>query len=65
MFNNNTIKKKKSNFNLSLVFVDKVILNFHYKKITKKMYDNLQQEYKISVFQILKYANCFAILTLI
>ena len=27
-------------------------LNFYYRKITKKMYNNLQEKYKNSVFQI-------------
>ena len=52
MFSNNT--KRVSNFNFSLVFVGKIKLNFYYKKMTEKMYDNLQEKYKNSVFQILK-----------
>ena len=53
MFNNNK-RKYVSNFNFLLVFVGKIKLNFHYKKMTEKMYDNLQEKYKNSLFQILK-----------
>ena len=35
-------------------FVGKIKLNFQYKTMTKKMYYNLLQKYKKSVFQILK-----------
>ena len=37
-----------------LVIVGKIKLNFHYKKMTEKMYENLQEKYKNSVFQNLK-----------
>ena len=53
-----------SNFNLSLVFVSKIKLNF-YKKMTQKMHDNLQKKYKNSVFQILKICKRLVILILI
>ena len=43
-----------SSFNSSLVFVGKIKLNFHYKKMTEEIVDNLQEKYKNSVFQILK-----------
>ena len=43
-----------SSFNFSLVFVGKIKLNSHYKKMTEKTVDNLQKKYKHSVFQILK-----------
>ena len=43
-------RKSVSNFNFSLVFVGKINLNFYYKKMTEKMYDNVQQKYKDSVF---------------
>ena len=55
MFNNNTYNRKiVINFNFLLVFVSKTKLSFHFKKMTKKMYDNLQEKYKSSVFQVLK-----------
>ena len=44
--------KSVSSFNFSLVFVSQIMLNFHYKRMTKKIYDNLQEKYKD--FQILK-----------
>ena len=37
-------RKGVSNFNFSLVFVGTIKLNFCYKKMTEKMYDNLQGE---------------------
>ena len=44
-----------SNFNFLLVFIGKIKLNFHYKKMTEKMYNNLLQEiYKNNVLLILK-----------
>ena len=49
-----------SNFNFSLVFVGKIKFNFHYKKMTEKMYDNLQKKYESSVFQILKICKAFS-----
>ena len=42
------------------IFVCKIKLNFHYKKMTKKMYDNLLEKYKNSVFQILKICKAFS-----
>ena len=51
MFNNN--EKNVSNLNFSLAFVGKIKLNCNYVKMTKKMYDNLQEKYKNSLFQIL------------
>ena len=39
-------RKSVINFNLLLVFVSKTKFNFHYKKMTKKIYDNLQEKYK-------------------
>ena len=54
-----------SNFNFSLVFVGKIKSNFPYKKMTEKMYDNLPEKYKNSVFQILKTCNAFRNLILI
>ena len=53
-------RKNVSNFNFSLVFVDKITLNFYYKKMKEKMYDNLQEKYKNSVFQILKICQAFS-----
>ena len=44
--------KSFSSFNFSLVFVRQVMINFHYKRVTKKIDDNLQEKYKD--FQILK-----------
>ena len=44
--------KNVSNFNF--VFVGKIKLNFYYKMMTEKIYDNFQEKYKNSVFQILK-----------
>ena len=38
-------RKSVSNFNVSLVFVGKIELNFYYKKMTEKMYDNVQDKY--------------------
>ena len=35
------------------MFVGKIKLNCHYIKMTKKMYDNLQEKYKNNLFQIL------------
>ena len=43
-----------SNFNISLVFVSKIKSNFHYKKMTGKIYGNLQGKYKNSVFSDFK-----------
>ena len=48
-----------------LVFVCKFNLNFYYEKMTEKMYDNLQEKYISSVFQILKIWKHLAILILI
>ena len=45
---------------MSVVFVGKIKLNFHYKKMTEKMYDNLQEKYKSSVFQIFKICKAFS-----
>ena len=47
-------RKSASNFNFWLAFVGKIKTNFSYKKMTGKMYDNLQEKYKNNVFQILK-----------
>ena len=44
--------KSFSSFNFSLVFVSQIMINFHYKRMTKKIDDNLQEKYKD--FQILK-----------
>ena len=44
--------KSFSSFNFSLVFVSQIMINFHYKRMTKKIDDNLQEKYK--GFQILK-----------
>ena len=49
-----------SNFNFLLVFVGKIKLNSYYKKMTEKMYDNLQEKYRNSVFQILKICKAFS-----
>ena len=40
------------------IFVGKIKLNF--QKITEKMYDNLLENYKNSVFQILKICKSFS-----
>ena len=37
------------NFSFVLVFVKKIKLNFRYKKMTEKLYDNLQEKYKIHI----------------
>ena len=42
------------------IFVGKIKLNFHYKKMTEKMYDKLLEKYKNSVFQILKISKAFS-----
>ena len=41
-------RKRVSSFNFLLVFVSKIKSNFHYKKMTEKIYDNLQEKYKNS-----------------
>ena len=53
-------RKSVINFNLLLVFVGKTKFNFHYKKMTEKMYFNLQEKYKSSDFQILKIWKAFS-----
>ena len=53
------IEKSVSNFSFPLGFVSKIELNFHYKKMTDKMSDNLREKYKISVFQILHLCKVF------
>ena len=53
-------RKSVSNSNFPLVFVGKINLNFYYKKMTEKMYDNLQEKYISSVFQILKICKAFS-----
>ena len=53
-------RKRVSNFNILLIFVGKITLNIHYKKMTKKMCDNLQEKYKKIVFQILKICKAFS-----
>ena len=42
------------------IFVGKIELNFHYKKMTEKMYHKLIEKYKDSVFQILKIGKAFS-----
>ena len=42
------------------IFVGKIKLNFHYKKMTEKMYDKLLEKHKNSVFQILKIGKAFS-----
>ena len=42
------------------VFVGKIRLNFHYKKMTKKMHGKLLEKHKNSVFQILKIGKAFS-----
>ena len=42
------------------IFVGKIMLNFHYKKMTEKMYDKLLEKCKNSVFQILKIGKAFS-----
>ena len=42
------------------IFVGKIKLNFHYKKMTEKMYHKLLEKYKDSVFQILKIGKAFS-----
>ena len=39
-----------SNFNFSLVFVGTIKLNFYYRNMTEKMYDNLQGEIQKECF---------------
>ena len=41
------------------IFVGKLKLNCHSKKMTEKMYDKLLEKYKNSAFQILKIAKAF------
>ena len=53
-------RKSVSNFNFSLDFVGKINLSFCYKKMTEKMYYNLREKCKISVFQILKICRAFS-----
>ena len=53
------IEKSVSNFSFPLGFVGKIEFNFHYKKMTEKIYDNLHEKYKISVFQILHIYKAF------
>ena len=53
-------RKYQYDFNISLVFVDKIKLNLYYKKMTEKMYHDLQEKYKNSVFQILKICKAFS-----
>ena len=53
-------RKSVTNFNVLLVFVGKINLNFYYKKMTEKMYDNLQGKYISSVLQILKIWKAFS-----
>ena len=50
-------RKSVINFNLLLVFVGKTKFNFHYKKMTKKMYDNLQEKYKSSFKNMETFSN--------
>ena len=40
--------------------VDKIKLNFHYKKMAEKMYEDLPEKYKNCVFQILKICKAFS-----
>ena len=42
------------------IFIGKIRLNFHYKKMTEKMYDKLLEKHKNSVFQILKIGKAFS-----
>ena len=42
------------------IAVGKIRLNFHYKKMTKKMYEKLLEKHKNSVFQILKIGKAFS-----
>ena len=42
------------------IFVGKIKLNFHYKKMTEKIYDKLLEKYKRGVFQILKIGKAFS-----
>ena len=42
------------------IFVGKIRLNFHYKKMTEKMYDKLLGKYENSVFQILRIGKAFS-----
>ena len=43
-------RKGVSNFNFSLVFVGTIKLNFYYRNMTEKMYDNLQGEIQKECF---------------
>ena len=54
--------KSFSSFNFSLVFVSQIMINFHYKRMTKKIDDNLQEKYKD--FQILKMCKIKALVRL-
>ena len=42
------------------IFVGKIRLNIHFKKMTKKMYGKLLEKHKNSVFQILKIGKAFS-----
>ena len=42
------------------IFVGKIRLNFHYKKMTEKMYDKLLEKHKNNVIQILKIGKAFS-----
>ena len=57
--------KSLSNFNFSLVFVGIINLNFYFKKMNEKIYDNLQEKYISSAFQILKICKAFSNFALI
>ena len=65
VFNSNTIQLIKKVLVISIscqIFSVKLIYykNFYYKKMTEKMYGNLQKKYENIVFQILKIYKAFS-----
>ena len=42
------------------IFVGKIRINFHDKKMTEEIYDKLLEKYKNSAFQILKIGKAFS-----
>ena len=42
------------------IFVGKIELNFHYKKMTEKMYDNLLEKFENCAFQVSNICKAFS-----
>ena len=53
-------RKRVSNFNFSLVFVGKIKLNFHYKKMNGKYMTIYRRNIKIAFFRFQKYGKRFS-----